>query len=452
MGDLVFIVPGIMAVLLLVSIFLRKHVIFFRKTLMPASIIAGMIGFILMNTGVIPVEQKIFEDLAFHIMNLSFMSITLASTRKEEGSQSKKAFKGGLWLAFMWSALYSMQAFCGGMIGELCRVAGGGFSGFLGSLNASGFAQGPGQALAIGRTWESFGIANAAQVGCFYAAVGYLAATIVGVPICNALRKSGRVAPDGTGGYEQEMEYAVYTGRGKTMGYQTTHRCNLDTLTTHAAVLMGTYLLTYLVVKAICSVISDKSVADNLYNMMFVWGIFAANIVRAFMRKTRCDYLIDRELQTSITNFMTDTLIVACMMSISIQMITHYMIPIILVCIVTVAVTAIVGFMFAVRSGEYYVERFMALFGFATGTAVTGMLLLRMVDSEYKTLVAEEIVWWNILQMLTAVVMGIAVMAPLIGFWSWMGINVLTMFLCFGGAEICGRKMKGTGSTRCSQK
>ncbi len=215
---------------------------------------------------------------------------------------------------------------------------------------------------------------------------------------------------------------------------------------------MGTYLLTYLVVKAICSVISDKSVADNLYNMMFVWGIFAANIVRAFMRKTRCDYLIDRELQTSITNFMTDTLIVACMMSISIQMITHYMIPIILVCIVTVAVTAIVGFMFAVRSGEYYVERFMALFGFATGTAVTGMLLLRMVDSEYKTLVAEEIVWWNILQMLTAVVMGIAVMAPLIGFWSWMGINVLTMFLCFGGAEICGRKMKGTGSTRCSQK
>ena len=56
MGDLVFIVPGIMAVLLLVSIFLRKHVIFFRKTLMPASIIAGMIGFILMNMGVIPVE------------------------------------------------------------------------------------------------------------------------------------------------------------------------------------------------------------------------------------------------------------------------------------------------------------------------------------------------------------------------------------------------------------
>lgn len=443
MGDLVFIVPGIMAVLLLCSIFLRKQVIFLRRTLIPASIIAGVMGFILINVGIIPIEQKVFEDLAFHIMNLSFMSITLASTRKEEGSQSKSAFKGGLWLALMWSAIYSMQAFCGGVIGELFGRAGFDFSGFLGSLNASGFAQGPGQALATGRTWESFGIGDAAQIGCFYAAVGYLSATLVGVPICNALRKSGRVISDCVGGYEQGMEYGVYTERGKAMGYQTSHRCNLDTLTTHAAILMSTYLLTYLVVKVISSMISDRSVADNLYNMMFVWGIFAANIVRTFMRKTRCDYLIDREVQTSITNFMTDTLIVACMMSISIQMVSHYIVPIFFVCIVTVALTTVVGFIFAARSGKFYAERFITLFGFATGTAVTGMLLLRMVDSEYKTPVAEEIVWWNILQMLTAVVMGIAVTAPVIGFWTWMGVNIFAMILCFGGAEICSRKMKG---------
>lgn len=442
MGDLVFIVPGIMAALLLASLFLRKHIKLFRKTLMPSSIIAGVLGFILINTGVIPIDQKIFEDLAFHIMNLSFMSITLASTRKEEGSQSKRAFKGGLWLAFMWSGLYSLQAFFGGITGELFHAAGFEFSGFLGSLNASGFAQGPGQALAIGRTWESFRIADAAQVGCFYAAVGYLCATLVGVPICNVLRKKGAIV-NHAGEYEKEMEFGVYSECGKTMGYQTTHRCNLDTLTTHIAILMATYLLTYLVVKAIGSVIPDKSVAENLYNMMFIWGIFAANIVRAFMRGTKCDYLIDRELQTSITNFMTDTLIVACMMSISVQMIFRYMIPIVTVCIVAVALTAAVGYALAGRSGKYYAERFMALFGFATGTAVTGMLLLRMADSEYKTPVAEEIVWWNILQMLTAVVMGIAVTAPAIGFWTWMGINVVTMLLCFGGAEVCGRKMKG---------
>lgn len=442
MGDLVFIVPGIIAVLLLLSVFLRKHIRLFRKTLLPASIIAGVFGFLLMNTGFIRIDRKVFEDLAFHIMNLSFMSITLASTRKEDGGQSRKAFKGGLWLAFMWSGLYSLQALCGGLTGELFHSLGFKFSGFLGSLNASGFAQGPGQALAIGRTWESFQIADAAQIGCFYAAVGYLCATLVGVPICNALRKKGAIV-NGGGEYEQAMEYGVYSKPDKGMGYQTTHRCNLDTLTTHIAVLMATYLLTYLVVKAVCSLIPDKNAADNLYNMMFIWGIFAANIVRAFMRGTKCDSIIDRELQTSITNFMTDTLIVACMMSISVQMIFRYIIPIFAVCIVIVAATAVTGYVLAVRSGEYYAERFMALFGFATGTAVTGMLLLRMADSEYKTPIAEEIVWWNILQMLTAVVMGIAVTAPAIGFWAWMGINSVMMLLCFAGAEICGRKMKG---------
>lgn len=442
MSDLVFIVPGIMAVLLLVSIFLRKHVKFLRKTLMPASIIAGVIGFVLINAGIIPVRQKVFEDLAFHIMNLSFMSITLASTRKEKGDQDKGAFKGGLWLALMWSGLYSLQAFCGGVIGAGFQAAGTDFSGFLGSLNASGFAQGPGQALAVGRTWESFHIVDAAQVGCFYAAIGYLSATLAGVPICNALRKR-KVIVDSGGEYGKEMEDGVYTEPGKIAGYQTSHRCNVDTLTTHIAILMGTYLLTYLVVKLLCSFIEDQSVADNLYNMMFIWGIFAANVVRVFMRKTKCDYLIDRELQTGITNFMTDTLIIACMMSISVQMIFRYMLPILVVCVVTVTLTAVVGYALAKRSGKYYAERFMALFGFATGTAVTGMLLLRMADSEYKTSVAEEIVWWNILQMLTAVVMGIAVTAPAIGFWVWMGINALTMILCFGGAEICGRRMKG---------
>ncbi len=445
MNDLVFIVPGIMAVLLLISIFLRRHVNFFRKTLMPASIIAGVLGFILINTGVIPIEQKIFEDLAFHIMNLSFMSITLASTRKEEGSQEKGALKGGIWLALMWSGLYSLQAFCGGVLGELFRAVGFDFSGFLGSLNASGFAQGPGQALAIGRTWEGFQIVDAAQVGCFYAAVGYLSATLVGVPICNALRKKNVIVHD-AGEYGQAMEFGVYTEQGKSMGCQTSHRCNVDTLTTHISILMGTYLLTYLVVRMLCSVITDQSLADNLYNMMFIWGIFSANIVRVFMRRTKCDYLIDRELQTSITNFMTDTLIIACMMSISVQMIFQYMLPIAVVCVVVVALTAVVGYRLAKRSGQYYAERFMALFGFATGTAVTGMLLLRMADSEYRTSVAAEVVWWNILQMLTAVVMGIAVTAPAIGFWTWMGINVVAMLLCFGGAEICGRKMRGERS------
>lgn len=448
MNDLVFIVPGIISVLLLVSIFLRKRLKIFRKTLMPASIIAGVIGFVLINAGVIPVDQKVFEDLAFHIMNLSFMSITLASTRKQEENQDKGAFKGGLWLALMWSGLYSLQAFCGGVIGSFFQAVGVEFSGFLGSLNASGFAQGPGQALAVGRTWESFQIADAAQVGCFYAAVGYLSATLVGVPICNFLRKRNAIVSSG-GTYGKVMEDGVYMNPEKIIGYQTSHRCNVDTLTTHIAVLMGTYLLTYLVVRGVCSFIADQSVADNLYNMMFIWGIFSANIVRVFMRKAKCDYLIDRELQTSITNFMTDTLIIACMMSISVQMIMRYMLPIVMVSIVTVILTAVIGLALAKRSGKYYAERFMALFGFATGTAVTGMLLLRMADSEYKSSVADEIVWWNILQMLTAIVMGIAVTAPAIGFWIWMGINVLAMLLCFGGAEICGRKMR-RGS--CSQE
>ena len=77
-----FLITGIMASLLIVGVILRRFVPFFRKTLLPASIIAGLIGFILINVGVIPIKQSVFETVSFHLLNLSFMSLTLTSTRK----------------------------------------------------------------------------------------------------------------------------------------------------------------------------------------------------------------------------------------------------------------------------------------------------------------------------------------------------------------------------------
>lgn len=425
MTNYIFIVPGSIAILLLIGLFLRYKFRFLQKNLLPASIIAGFLGFIVMNVGIIPVEQAIYEEVAFHLINLSFMSITLSSVQRQKRDKKDKSFLGGLWLALMFGGLYSLQAVVGGFVGlTLNQVGFDHFTPLLGTLNAAGFAQGPGQALALGRTWEGLGIPDAAQIGLFYAAAGYLAAAVVGIPLCNHFLKKRKI-DNGNTAIDVEMSSGIYQTSSISMGKQTTHRSNLDTLTTHIAILFGGYLLTYTIVSFVCSFIQDAALSGGIYNMMFVWAILVSNLIKVLMRLFKCDQLIDSDVQISITNFLTDTLITACMMSISVTLISRYLAPIAVICIVIVILTAITAWYFAKRTGFYSPERFVTIFGICTGTAVTGILLLRVIDPEYKTPVAKELVWWNVLQMGAGLILGVAATAPAMGFWVWMAINLV---------------------------
>lgn len=450
-----FLIPGIISLLLLIGVFLRNVIPLFKKILLPASIIAGVIGFIIMNTGIIPIKQSVFENLAFHLTNLSFMSITLSSVRKATGVVRKKdkAFRGGAWLAAMWGALFSIQVVVGGILGVVLNKVGfSDFSGELGTLNASAFAQGPGQALAIGRTWETLGIAGAAQIGLFYAAVGFLVASLIGVPICNILFKK-KLTTFERKEQDIEMSKGIYARETKKkLGNQTTHRSSIDTLTTHLAVLFGTYLLTYILVTFLCEFIPNQEGKDSMYNMMFIWSIIVASIVKPTMQKLNCDYLIDPEVQTSITNCLTDVLLVACMMSVSIGLISKLIVPLLMVCIVITIVTALVSFIMAKRTGEFFAERMVTIFGFCTGTAVTGMLLLRVVDPTYKTSVAKEIVWWNILQMFAGLVVATAAALPTMGLMTWMIINIVVSILYLAIAFVIGENMSGKLSIKKRDK
>ena len=55
---------------------------------------------------------------------------------------------------------------------------------------------------------------------------------------------------------------------------------------------------------------------------------------------------------------------------------------------------------------RYCEQQFMAMYGMLTGTASTGMILLREVDPEYKTPVADNLIYQN----LPAIVFGFPMM------------------------------------------
>lgn len=424
MSNPVFIVPGSIAALLLIGLFLRNKIPLLQKILLPASILAGLIGFLCMNFKIIPVDQSVYEEVSFHLINLSFISITLSSVKKEKTKKKDTSFFGGLWMTLLFGGLYSLQVLIGGITGLFTEKIGyDEFPPLLGTLNGSGFVQGSGQALSMGRIWEGAGLADAAQIGLFYAAAGYLAATLVGIPICNAILKKRRSGA-GQGNMNPAVSFGIYKKEAPSSGKQTTHRSNLDSLTTHIALLFVCYFITYILVSLVCSFLSNPTLANGIYNMMFIWGVLVSNLFKVLLRTFHCDYLIDPDTQTSITNFLTDILIVSCMMSISIALIQKHLVPLLLVSALTVFVTAVVSYFFAKQTGPFFEERFVAIFGICTGTAVTGILLLRVIDPEYKTPIAKEIVWWNILQMGAGIILTLAATAPAMGFAIWMALNV----------------------------
>lgn len=426
-----FLVTGVMATLLLAGVILRRFVPFFRKSLLPASIIAGLLGFVLINAGIIPIEQSVFETVSFHLLNLSFMSITLATTKKavaktDAEPKNEKTVRGGLWLALMWGALISVQIVVAGLISLVFWKTGwSGFEPLYGMLSAHGFAQGPVQALSMAKTWVSSlngeGLPDAAQIVLFFAMVGYLSAVLIGVPICNRFFKKNLAALPRSD-TDTELEKGLYDRETElTLGNQTTHRASIDTLTFQWEFMLFIYFFTYILVSIV-----DPTHSTMLYSMMFAWAILIANLAVAILRKLKADHLIDPGVQNSISNFCTDAALVACMMSVTIGVVIKYLVPLIVVSAAVVAVTIVLTWTLAKRTGKYAAERFITVFGIATGTAITGLLLLRILDPQGKTPVTKEIVWWNVFQMLTATVMG--VLSPFAALWGWkvwLGINIV---------------------------
>lgn len=421
-----FAIPAVLFSLIFLGVLLRKLPLI-RKTLIPAPIIAGILGFSLMNSGVLDLDYAIYERITFHLFTLSFISITYMGINAPK-RDNQSVFKGGLWLALMFGLMISVQALLGSMVFLGCDAAtGAGLLPALGGMIAHGFAQGPGQAVAIGTIWEGFGVENAVQYGLFYAATGFVFAFIFGVPYAKRLLKRRLASGEQPATREEttDLESGLIEAEEKSpLGYQTTHHANLDTLTLHFALLGVTYLLAYGFAEVLSRfLLKGASNQTLIFGNMFVWGILFSFIIRAILRKTKFTYIVDPGVQGSITGFLIDVLTVSSMLAINLKLIFSGLGAMLINIAIICAATFFIVRYFARRSGAYEDERFLAEFGIVTGTAATGLILLRMVDPRFKTPVADEMIWWNILNLFVGILVVLSQIAmPVTNFRLWIGI------------------------------
>lgn len=395
---------GWLSIMLIVGVVLRAKVGFFQKFLFPASIIGGLIGFILMSVGWCNIDYDTFTLFAIHFFTINFISIGLTGTEDAKAldgtTVGKSIVRGMAWMACMWAAIFCFQGLIGAGIIYGTNLFSEPIYEGLGFLFPSGFAQGPGQAVALAAVWEkAFKIPDAISFGLTFAAVGFLWASLVGVPLANWGVRKGYTVSVAKDLPRDFLTGLAEEGKGADAGKLTTHSATIDGFAFQLAILMTVYFLTYyecLFLKAVL----PKAIKAMAFGLMFLWGMINGVIVRLILQKIGLKKYIDNNVQRRITGTAVDYMIVATLMAVQLAAIWNYIVPITLICLVGGIFTTYFIVYLGRRTGEYSYERMMALFGTSTGTAASGLLLLRIVDPDFKTPVAAEVGLMNVFLML----------------------------------------------------
>jgi ESS family glutamate:Na+ symporter len=426
---------AVLLVALMAAHMLKRSIRWLEASLIPTSVLGGgillLISVIYNNiTGQEMFDTAFFggkgtawlELITYHMLALGFTASALKTTGGKLSKQrSIEIFNTGLTTV----STYLVQA----LVGMIICIIGGIFIKDLleagGLLLALGFGQGTGQALNYGNTYETqYGFVGGKSFGLTIAAMGFLAASIGGVIHLNILKRQGKIKLDkGSGATQEEVE-----GENEIPLQE-----NLDKFTIQIALIMAAYMLAYLLMLLLGILL--PGMVNVIYGFNFLLGVLAATILKNIMNLLRKKNIIHRNytnnfLLNRATNFFYDIMVTAGVAAIRLDIIGKYWAVLLSMGLVGMLVTYLyVHFVSRKLFPAYADQQFLAMYGMLTGTASTGVILLREIDGDFKTPVADNLVYQNFPAMVFGFpILLLATMAPTKPYLT-LGIVVVFMII-----------------------
>lgn len=427
-----------LSLLLTLGTLLRAKIKFFQTNLIPAALIGGALGFICIqldivglptSDGWVKIPTSVFSAITFHLFAFGFVGVGFM--KSDAANSSKVLMRGGLWMTFMFGLIWALQGLIGFSIFDLyAKITGADINALQGYLLGSGFAQGPGQAHAYGLIFENNFIANSVSVGLATAALGFVCAVSIGVPLAKLGLKRGWIQSENNGSSlpADFLRGMMAKGDNPCCAHLTTHPANIDSLGFHVSIMAITYALAYCFA-LVWTVFMPESIKGLGFGILFTWGMCIAMMTRGIMGKIGIMHIIDQSTIKRITNSSVDFMICAVFLAISVEELQNVVIPLLTSAGVAALASLVVIMWFAKRAPGFSFERGLAIFGCYTGTVASGLLLLRIVDPEYKSPVAVELGIMNVFILLTCqpLMLGYAVIPegfPM--FWVMLAYLALT--------------------------
>ena len=166
-----------------------------------------------------------------------------------------------------------------------------------------------------------------------------------------------------------------------------------------ALLVLAAYLLSYLIMMGLGNLLPGMRAV--IYGFNFLLGVLAATLIKLIISLLTKAGIVKKVytnqfLQTRISNFFFDVMVVAGMAAIRLQVLARYWVVLLIMGVVGLVITYIYNRLIVkVLFKEYPEEQFLMEYGMMTGTASTATILLRELDPDFKAPAAENMVYQN---------------------------------------------------------
>ncbi len=393
-------IATLLASLLLANL-LKKTIPVLQKLLIPTSVMGGGILLIVVWIYKLCTGEDFFETpffggngtanlelMTYHTLALGFIASTFKSTGgKPTKKRTEEIFNTGVTTV----STYLLQAVVGFGITIVAALVMKDFFAAAGVLLPFGYGQGSGQALNYGNIYETdFGFTGGKSFGLTIAALGFLSASVGGVIYLNFLKRKKKLSDIVQQAQEQP---------GKTGNEEMPMQASIDKMTTQIALIAISYLVAYAIMRILGSIL--PGMRSVIYGFNFLLGVLACTLVKAVLNVlkkagiARKNY-VDSFLMTRASNFFYDIMVVSGIAAIRLSALEQYWGIMLILGVVGLVITFAYNYVVAhTLFKDYAEEQFLAMYGMLTGTASTGIILLREADGEFKTPVADNLVYQN---------------------------------------------------------
>ena len=406
---------AILLISLLLASILKKNISWLKASLIPTSVLAGLMilivssiykaitGNLLFNTPFFGGNgMNTFELITYHCLALGFIASSLKVGKQKFSKQrAREIFNSGVTTV----STYLLQAVLGmGLTILLAVTIAPDLFKSAGILLPFGYGQGTGQALNYGNIYETeYGFGGGANFGLTIAALGFLSASLGGVIHLNIVKRKK--------GITSKVLKNQMSEKDKVHAEEIPMSGSMDKLCVQIGLVLAVYFVTHLVMYLL-GVVILPSMSGTIYGFNFLIGVLLATALKNIMSGLIKAKIVQKQhinnfLMDRVSNTCFDLMVVAGISAIQIDLIKQYWYILLVLGVIGLLCTYFYNKFIAKKLfPEYEDEQFLAMYGMLTGTASTGIILLRELDSNFETPAQDNLVY----QSLPAIVFGFPMM------------------------------------------
>ena len=419
---------------LLVGNIFKKAIPYLQQSLIPTSVLGGAILLIVAAiykaiTGDVMFDAAAFggngtanlEVITYHSLALGFIA---SSFKTSGGKVTKKRSVEIMNTGVTTVSTYLLQGIVGFGITIVAALIISGFFPAAGVLLPFGYGQGTGQALNYGGIFQDdFGFVGGRTFGLTIAALGFLSAAIGGVLHLQYMKRSGKLVKS------KRRDGSTHTDRVESY-FEIPMQESMDKMTVQIALILVAYMMAYLLMFGLGKLL--PGMRSVIYGFNFLLGVLTATLLKITMNFLRRKHIIRKKytnnfLMTRTSNFFFDLMVVAGVAAIRLDQLEGYWGIILILGVAGLLVTYVYNRIVAkALFPDYVEEQFLTMFGMLTGTASTGVILLREVDGDFKTPASDNMVYQNF----PAIVLGFPIMflAPMAPVKPYLTLGILVVY------------------------